>query len=162
VPGVTAKVFRTYHATAEARSFLGSKDVRAAEDLDKLYHAKEANLRAAIFCNHQRTPPKTWEQSLEKKKQKIMEARARDKPNPERVRKLELELDFYQRTKNYNLNTSMKNYIDPRVYKGWSDYVGIDWNRLYSKSLQKKFSWVARSPAKWVQGGQELEASSSA
>ena len=126
VPGVTAKVFRTYHATAEAKSFLGSRDVRNAEELDKLYHAKEANLRAAIFCNHQRTPPKTWEQSLEKKKQKLTEAKARDKPSPERVRKLELELDFYQRTKNYNLNTSMKNYIDPRVYKAWSDYVGID------------------------------------
>ena len=76
VPGLSAKVFRTYHATAKTEEALSSRDVRDADDLDKLYHAKEANLKAAIFCNHQRTPPKTWEQSLEKKKQKLMDAKA--------------------------------------------------------------------------------------
>lgn len=150
VPGLSAKVFRTYHATAEARNYLRSKDLREADDLDKLYVAKEANLRSAIFCNHQRTPPKTWEQSLERKEQKLAEVRMKEKPRPERVKKLEMELDFYRRTKNYNLNTSLKNYIDPRIYKAWGDYVGVDWSRVYSKSLQRKFSWVSQSRAKWV------------
>jgi DNA topoisomerase-1 len=149
VLGATAKVFRTYHATAKAEEALRSKDMRGTDDLDKLYHAKEANLQAAIFCNHQRTPPKTWEQSLEKRKTKLEEAKARPNPDENRVRKLETELDFYKRTKNYNLNTSMKNYIDPRVYKAWCDYVGVAWAKIYSKSLQRKFSWVGRSSRKW-------------
>ncbi len=153
VHGATAKVFRTFHATARAKEVLGSKDLRDAEDLDKLYHAKEANLQAAIFCNHQRTPPKTWKESLGKKKQKLEEAQA--KGDPKRIAKLSREVEFYERTKNYNLNTSMKNYIDPRVYKSWCDYVGLDWARVYSKSLQKKFSWVVQSSPKWEdeQGG---------
>ncbi len=150
VPGVTAKVFRTHHATAKTEEVLRSEDITGADDLDKLYVAKEANLQAAIFCNHQRTPPKTWEQSLQKKELKLAEARARSKPDAERIRKLTAELEFYKRTKNYNLNTSLKNYIDPRVYKAWSDYVGLDWARIYSKSLQRKFSWVAQSHRKWV------------
>ena len=162
VPGVTAKVFRTYHATAEARHYLGSKDLRGEGDNVKLFHAKEANLRAAVFCNHQRTPPKTWEQSMHKKEEKLKEAKAKEKPNPDRVRKLELELDFYRRTKNYNLNTSMKNYIDPRVYKAWSDHVEIDWSKIYSKSLQKKFSWVTQSRMRWEPEGQGLETGASA
>ena len=143
VPGVSAKVFRTYHATAETKKALDSKDVRGAEELDKVYHAKEANLKAAVFCNHQRTPPKTWEQSLEKKKAKLEEARANKGPEDKRAKKLEREVNFYVRTKNYNLNTSMKNYIDPRVFKSWCDSVGLEWAKIYSKSLQKKFSWVA-------------------
>jgi DNA topoisomerase I len=147
VPGATAKVFRTYHATARAKEVLVSKDVRAADDLDKLYHAKEANLQAAIFCNHQRTPPKTWEESLMKKRQKLEDAKAKE--DTKRFGKLQREFDFYVRTKNYNLNTSMKNYIDPRIYKSWCDYVGLDWAKVYSKSLQKKFSWATQSAQKW-------------
>jgi DNA topoisomerase-1 len=147
VPGLTAKVFRTYHATATAKEHLGSRDLRQAEDLEKLYHAKEANLQAAIFCNHQRTPPKTWEESLKKKKQKLEEAAARK--DERRKAKLKRELDFFVRTKNYNLNTSMKNYIDPRVVKSWCEYVALDWAKIYSKSLQKKFSWAAQSTPKW-------------
>jgi DNA topoisomerase I len=148
VPGATAKVFRTYHATARAKEVLSSRDMRDAGDLDKLYHAKEANLQAAIFCNHQRTPPKTWEDSLMKKKQKLQEAEAKN--DEKRVPKLRRELEFYQRTKNYNLNTSLKNYIDPRVFKSWCDYVGLDWAKMYSKSLQRKFSWVSQSSSRWA------------
>jgi DNA topoisomerase-1 len=147
VKGATAKVFRTYHATAAAKEVLSSKDMRTADDLDKLYHAKEANLQAAIFCNHQRTPPKTWEETLKKKAEKLQAAEAKGDPN--RVAKLKREVEFFVRTKNYNLNTSMKNYIDPRVYKAWCDYVGLDWAKVYSKSLQRKFSWVQGSSPKW-------------
>ncbi len=139
-PGVTAKVFRTYHATATTAEALRSKDVSGADEVDKVYHAKEANLKAAVFCNHQRTPPKTWEQTLEKKKAKLQEAEA--KSDQKRVRKLRVELDFFTRTKNYNLNTSLKNYIDPRVYKSWCDLVGLDWAKIYSKSMLRKFSWA--------------------
>jgi DNA topoisomerase-1 len=147
VKGATAKVFRTYHATARAREILGSKDLRGADDLDKLYHAKEANLQAAIFCNHQRTPPKTWDETLRKKREKLEAAKA--KGNPNRVAKLRREVEFFVRTKNYNLNTSMKNYIDPRLYKSWCDYVGLDWAKVYSKSLQRKFSWAQKTSPKW-------------
>jgi len=148
VKGVSAKVFRTYHATAKTEEALRSRDVTSADDLVKLYHAKEANLKAAVFCNHQRTPPKTWEQSLEKKRQKLIEAKAAGS-DEKRVRKLEMELDFFVRTKNYNLNTSLKNYIDPRIYKSWCDSVGFEWAKIYSRSMQKKFSWVAENSRKW-------------
>ena len=147
VSGATAKVFRTYHATATARDTLSSKDVSRADDLDKLYHAKEANLQAAIFCNHQRTPPKTWEESLRRKRENLEGAKT--KGDRKRFAKLQRELDFYVRTKNYNLNTSMKNYIDPRLFKSWCDYVGLEWAKVYSKSLQRKFSWALQSSPKW-------------
>jgi DNA topoisomerase-1 len=150
VKGASAKVFRTYHATARAKEVLGSKDLRDSDDLDKLYHAKEANLQAAIFCNHQRTPPKTWEDTLRKKREKLQAAEA--KGDQKRTARLKREVEFFVRTKNYNLNTSMKNYIDPRLFKAWCDHVGLDWAKVYSKSLQRKFSWALHSSEKWEAG----------
>src|SRR5256885_3595114 len=38
----------------------------------------------------------------------------------ERVEKLKLDIDLQRRTKDYNLNTSLRGYIDPRVYRKWA------------------------------------------
>ena len=152
VEGLSAKVFRTYHATRTVEEALKSRDVRSAPDLEKLYFAKDANLAAAIYCNHKRTPPKTWDESLKKKEQKLEDYKAKGKE--EMAQKMQKDIDLTKRTKDYNLNTSMKNYIDPRIYKAWCDYVGLDWEKLYSKSLQKKFSWVAQSRKTWPQDKQ--------
>ena len=147
IPGVSAKVFRTYHATRTVEEALKSKDMRTASTLEKLYFAKDANLAAAVFCNHKRTPPKTWEETLKKKEQKLADYKANGKQ--EMAEKTQKDIDLTKRTKEYNLNTSMKNYIDPRVFKAWCDYVELDWDKLYSKSLQRKFSWVSQSRKVW-------------
>jgi len=147
VDGLSAKVFRTYHATRTVQEALKSKDMRGASDLDKLYFAKEANLAAARYCNHKRTPPKTWDESLKKKEQKLADYQAKGKE--QMAEKTRRDIEMAKETKEYNLNTSMKNYIDPRTYKAWCDYVDLDWNKLYSKSLQRKFSWVAGSRTTW-------------
>lgn len=67
----------------------------------------------------------------------------------ERVERATLQLELAKQTRDYNLGTSLKNYIDPRVYKAWGDYVAFDWKRLYTKALQRKFAWVEREHPKW-------------
>lgn len=61
-----------------------------------------------------------------------------------RLERASLQLDLAKRTRDYNVGTSLKNYIDPRVYKAWGTRVQFDWKRLYTKALQKKFAWVER------------------
>lgn len=147
VDGLSAKVFRTYHATRIAENQLRSKDVKSADDLEKVYHAKMANLEAAVFCNHKRTPPKNWEESLKKKEQKLAEYR--EKGKDERVRRMRMNIELAVKTRDYNLNTSLKNYIDPRIFKSWADYVGLDWKKIYTSSLMRKFGWAAKSRKAW-------------
>jgi DNA topoisomerase-1 len=106
-----------------------------------------ANLEAAVFCNHKRTPPKNWEESLKKKQDKLKEYEASGKK--ERARKMKIAIDLAVKTRDYNLNTSLKNYIDPRIYKSWCEYVGLDWEKLYTKSLQRKFEWVEGTHKEW-------------
>jgi DNA topoisomerase-1 len=63
----------------------------------------------------------------------------------ERIRKLKLDVDLQKRTRDYNLNTSLRNYIDPRVYKSWSNKAEFDWKGIYAKTLQRKFLWASRA-----------------
>ncbi len=251
MPGLSAKVFRTYHATTTVDGYLDEfgKLKKDATDAQKEYVAKMANLQAAVKCNHKRTPPKTWAESLEKRAQGVEKLRAakpdlakldaavaarqaalekaiadqkayesagpgalpkkqealaalQAKPLPtdekklkehnkklkqaekavrdaekntkqkskrvqervkqahkaliaaqdarkraessynERLQRAELQLQLVRDTKDYALNTSLKNYIDPRVYKDWGERVGYDWKKLYTGSLQRKFTWA--------------------
>jgi DNA topoisomerase-1 len=215
VPGITAKVFRTYHATRTIDDYLKKNKVDEDDDEEyKKYVATLANLQAAIVCNHKRTLPKTWEKSLNKKietleklkKQKVetktkMEKKLEEKMEKfeerikqaeekmekfkqagkeknvkdieekikklkkqmketkekmendlkkkmekleERIVAMKLKIDLAKQTRDYNLNTSLKSYIDPRVYYRWFKKVGFDWKKYYSKTLQRKFSWIEK------------------
>jgi DNA topoisomerase-1 len=243
--GLSAKVFRTLYATEAAGGKLAVETVKPDDpDYVKRQVALRANLEAAIVCNHKRTIPKTWAQSLQKKKdrlrqlmdkasadekvarQKLLDeerkyrerlraaeerlagaerkqegakaqleeterqgkdlkrlrkrlqsARETAKAGRERVRKLKndyltssqrlrkqlgerkqrnrdaaermrLQVEAQEITRDYNLGTSLKNYIDPRIYLDWGRRVGYDWKNYYPATLQRKFSWIEH-------GGQE-------
>ncbi len=154
--GLTAKVFRTHHATDTVQTYLARHNGFKPDDppFVKLYHARVANLEAAIRCNHKRTPPKTWQNSLDKKQQRLAELKTRQSKTDkqklrleERREKLELDVKLQRRTRDYNLNTSLRNYIDPRVYKSWANKAEFDWTSIYPKTLQRKFLWATKSKA---------------
>jgi len=60
------------------------------------------------------------------------------------VEKLKLQIKEQEATRDYNLATSLKSYIDPRVYKKWFEKFGFDWKNYYPKILQQKFSWIEK------------------
>jgi DNA topoisomerase-1 len=241
--GLSAKVFRTLYATDAVGGKLAKETVKPEDhDYVKRQAALRANLEAAIVCNHKRTIPKTWQQSLDKKKdrlrqlefkaladekalraklaeeehkyrEKLAEAekklgeadtreaeqraklaeaekagvelkapkrrldtvRKASKVARERVRKLKngyvtaslnlkkqieekkkrdkemvermrMQVEAQEITRDYNLGTSLKNYVDPRIYLDWGRRVGYDWRSYYPTTLQKKFSWIEENP----------------
>jgi len=197
VKGLTAKVFRTYLATNVVKNYLKEHDkIKGKTANEKLYHAKLANLEAAIMCNHKRTIPKTFEQSLDKKrdtlkkiekdspwtktedtlkkaKNKDTKTDAQTKTKEKRIKtlngqikkqklkhkerqeKLKLQINLSEKTRDYNLGTSLRNYIDPRMFKAWTDEVGAEWEKLYTSALQKKFLWVKTEKLDWKQVSQQ-------
>ena len=166
VPNLTAKVFRTYIATAIVKKHLSEPILKVNKnesEFKKVYVAKIANLQAAITCNHKKgidpknpASKKAWEkfeQSLENKKEKIKQLRMELKEKKwktelqklrkeQRVEKLEFQLRLQKETRDYNLGTSLRNYIDPRVFKSWCEYVDLDWTKIYTSTLQRKFKWI--------------------
>jgi len=197
VKGLSAKVFRTYLASSVVSKNLRDHDnIKSESDMKKLFHAKSANLDAAIMCNHKRTIPKNFEASLQKKKDTLKNVekakpwkksedllkkaeskitktekqkeqqkerikkiknmiRKRKVKHAERIEKLELQINLTEKTRDYNLGTSLRNYIDPRIFKTWTDEVGAEWEKLYTSALQKKFLWVKNTTAKWSQVSKE-------
>ena len=189
--GLSAKVFRTYLASRVVSKYLREhNDMKSKSGIEKLYHAKLANLDAAIMCNHKRTIPKTFDDALQKKKDTLMNAekaspwtnqedslkkaenktlktekqkeakkkqikkiklqiRKQKDKQKERVEKLKLQIDLTQKTRDYNLGTSLRNYIDPRIFKSWTDEMSAEWEKLYTTALQKKFLWVKDVNSKW-------------
>lgn len=191
VKGVTAKVFRTYLATKVVAEYLSKNDnLKDASPSKKIHHAKMANLQAAIRCNHKRTIPKTFRQSLQKKKENLKKVKAQSpwakaaetldkikateprtekqkkarlarmsrtrktikqkkKRHTERVERLSLQITLAEKTRDYNLGTSLRNYIDPRIFKAWTDEIDAPWEKLYTATLQKKFLWVKNEKPSW-------------
>lgn len=157
--GLTAKVFRTYHATKIVKERLAASSVdRSSPEHEKIQAFKTANLEAAVALNHKKTPPKSWKKAFQNKtdrlrqlreqsrerRQKAKGKRARDaiRRLSERIRKLQGQTELMKDTRYYNLNTSLKNYIDPRVPYRWCQRVGLDWHRIYPKSFHRKFAWA--------------------
>jgi len=145
-PGVSAKVFRTYHASKVVSDFLNSSNVfKPDPEYKKKYVATMANLEAAIVCNHKRKPRKNWKEALEKKIERLKKLKAKGTPSAKkRAKILQYKIKAFRETRDYNLGTSLKSYIDPRIYYRWGRKVDFDWKLYYPKALQKKFSWVER------------------
>jgi DNA topoisomerase-1 len=170
VPGLTAKVFRTYIATKTLKESLINPPIAADRNsslLEKIYVAKIANLKAAITCNHKKgidlknpASKKTFErfeESVRRKRETIEKLKSeiaakkwkteiQKRRLEDRLKKVEMQLKLQIETRDYNLGTSLRNYIDPRVMKDWLNYVNLDWDTIYTATLRRKFKWAEDSP----------------
>lgn len=148
MPDLTAKVFRTYYASEIVKNSLEKATVSASEPIFVKKHvATMANLEAAIMLNHKRKPPKNWEESLSKKITRLNALRDSPKKTnsqTERLKSLDFKIKEIKDTRDYNLRTSLKSYIDPRIYYSWGNTIDFDWKLYYPKTLQTKFSWVEK------------------
>jgi DNA topoisomerase-1 len=90
----------------------------------------------------------THSQRVKKREQRLSKTKERDR---QAIEKLGLQIEAQEETKDYNLGTSLKSYVDPRIYYDWSKKVDYDWKKYYSKTLQKKFSWVEPDQASSVE-----------
>jgi DNA topoisomerase-1 len=166
VPGLTAKVFRTYITTTTVREALANSSAKVnkqSSEPQKIYIAKMANLKAAITCNHKKgidpnNPAskkalERFEISIKSKEDRIRKLKddiATKKWKTDlqknrleaRLEKVQVQLKLQKETRDYNLGTSLRNYIDPRVMRAWLEYVQLDWKKIYTATLQRKFMWV--------------------
>ncbi len=159
VPKLTAKVFRTWKCTKTLKEELDKSGVTKTDpDYKKNYAAKMANLKVAEVANHKRKIPPTFEKRVEDKEAKLKEMQAQLKAKMKEGKKIEsveirierakLDLELTKLTKEYNLGTSLKSYIDPTAYVKWGKKVKFDVEKFYPKTLRSKFSWALEQQKK--------------
>jgi DNA topoisomerase-1 len=151
--GLTAKVFRTWRCTKTVKEELAKSPVTKEDPVYlKKYEAKKANLKVAEVANHKRKVPIKFEERLAKKEAKLKELEAqleqkkaegkKTEALTKRIEKSKLDIELTKLTKEYNLGTSLKSYIDPTAYVNWARKVDFDLEKFYPKTLRNKFSWA--------------------
>lgn len=73
MPGLTAKVFRTFNAsiTLQKQLKLLTKEELSGNVAELVLAYNRANRQVALLCNHQRAVPKTHEKTMENIQQKV-------------------------------------------------------------------------------------------
>ena len=99
MPGLTAKVFRTHHATHKVEETLENSGVQAdSPEYEKWLAVNLANIQAAIFCNHTKKAGVNWPavkerfaQRRSKAEQRVRECQAQLKTAKEALTALRRE-----------------------------------------------------------------------
>jgi DNA topoisomerase I len=159
MPKLTAKVFRTWRCTKTVKEELDKSGVTKNDPgYKKNYAAKMANFKVAEVANHKRKVPPTFDKRVADKEQKIKNFQAQLKAKKiagkktesleTRIEKAKLDLELTKLTREYNLGTSLKSYIDPTAYVKWAKKVKFDIEKFYPKTLRNKFNWALQGKAK--------------
>ncbi len=158
MPGLPAKVFRTWRCTKTLKEELDKSGIiKEDPDYVKNYAAKKANLKVAEVANHKRKVPPTFDERVAKKETRLREMEAqleqkkkegkKTESSTNRIEKAKLDLELTKLTKEYNLGTSLKSYIDPMAYLKWAKKVDFNLEKFYPATLRKKFSWALQKNA---------------
>ena len=167
VPGISAKTFRTYLAgkTFERAQKTYEKLFPQKKEYVHKYRFKLINKEVAVKLNHKKKLPKNFEERLRKKEERIKKyeeklkelhlkmkeaktekkrerLRERIRKTTEKLEKYKFDYEVTKETAEWNLNTSLNSYIDPRRVVAYAKKHNIDISLLYSKSLREKFSWA--------------------
>ena len=164
IPGLSAKVFRTYVAGTvwdeHAKRNLNLIGEKTSDPLKK-YLFKMTNLEVAKKLNHKRALPKNYSEKLKKKAEKCKEEKekllalgketiqrtdvrleAKFQKLQTKVEKLCTDYELMKDTGEWNLGTSLTSYIDPNKVLIFVEKADLDIDDVYSKSLKEKYSWA--------------------
>ncbi|MHA1127105.1 MAG: hypothetical protein ACTSSB_14655 [Candidatus Heimdallarchaeota archaeon] len=136
--------------TKEAYQTIREQPVDSLTDKEKTTHKKaveKAKKSVETKKKKVETAKKRIESAknqLERGKNSLGTAKERVFKANEAYKKILSQERISKKTKTWNLGTSLKSYIDPRIYYEWGKEVEYDWTNYYSSTLQKKFSWVER------------------
>ena len=139
-PDFTAKVFRTRLASEimyNALKELPSIPAKSPKTVIKKEFNK-ANIKVAEVLNHVRTAGQN--KSMETLKNSLKEAEK--KGDKKTINKLTEQIEEKQVLMSVAINTSLVNYIDPRIVASWAKSQNVSINSVYNSTLQSKFKWA--------------------
>ncbi len=125
---------------------------RTRERLDKaeagLVKARERHQKSRISLEKQQKALSEWKEKSTKRlstaERAVETAKDRLKKAELAKKKIEVDFAFAKDSCTWNLGTSLKSYIHPKVVYKWCNRVEYDWRKVYTKTLQRKFEgWIA-------------------
>jgi hypothetical protein len=125
-----------------------SKRAIAQARLDKVNAQEASNKKAQLEkaqANLARVTER-YEKRLARARAMIETARARVKRTQDGIGKIEAQMALANHKRTWNLGTSLKSYIAPRVLVRWGEQVEYNvLEKYYPKTLRRKFAWAKGS-----------------
>ena len=124
---------------------------RMRDRLDKseagLVSARERHQRSKDSLDKQQKALTEWKEKSTKRlataERAVATAMERVKKADLAKRKIEVDFAMAKDSRTWNLGTSLKSYIHPKVVYKWCTRVDYDWRKVYAKTLQRKFEgWI--------------------
>jgi len=161
MPGLSAKVFRTYNASITlcselqktAQSVTAEQRARQGDVTALCNYYTFANKTVAILCNHQKAASANHaeqmaklDEQIEKVKAELKAAKKEKLAKAENIQKRLDKLEASRRTKDetkcVSLGTSKINYNDPRITIAWCKAHEVPIQKQFPKTLLAKFAWA--------------------
>ena len=124
---------------------------RTRDRLDKaeagLLGARERHQRSKTSLEKQQEVFNEWKEKSAKRlataNRSVETAKERVKNAELAKRKIEIDFSLAKASRTWNLGTSLKSYIHPKVVYKWCKRVDYDWRKVYTTTLQRKFEgWI--------------------
>jgi len=148
----SAKVFRTRLASDMMFRGLNDYNLGDVNDEEKLSFFTKVNKSVALKLNHKKGITDAQKNSLKKEQDEVDELKKKMRKEKDKkikdklkdkLKQKELKLENKKEKLGLALDTSKKNYIDPRIIKAWCENVDLPITKIYNtKTFQKYFAWV--------------------
>lgn len=150
----SAKVFRT--RLASKIMFTALKNVKIPKGTTKA-HTKvlfnKANIKVAEILNHTRNVSKKTQDSVNALRKQLKDVKKELKEYKEAKRNIPKKLKDKEKSLKSRIeaktdvmtvaiNTSLANYIDPRMIVAWCKLRKVDISNIYTTALMRKFKWA--------------------
>ena len=138
----TAKVFRTRLASEIMYNALHHLIIPATLKSKTAIKSEfnKANIKVAEALNHTRTPNQKTKESILKMKSKLEEA-----TDEKTINRLSKSISAKENVLSVAINTSLTNYIDPRLVVSWAKKQNVDPGAIYTGLLFQKFERIINS-----------------
>lgn len=157
VPGVTAKVFRTWKASSILQDKLDETKIDINDsDKNKLIAFQKANIQTALALNHKKLNQDNEQailelkQKIEKEKMTLANPSSTEKQKQNSSQKIEeYNVKLIEKNENISVITSKVNYIDPRIVISWAKRVEFPIEKIYNGTQLLKFRWSVETKSTW-------------
>ena len=160
---LTSKVWRTYNASYLFQKEIDKITLPKIENIDPnekinylIAMVNQAYISVALLCNHVKNKKNTSDNVINninikikeftKKKKKLKEKKGtadKLKKLQAKLKELKLKKDIKLKMKNISVETSKKNYIDPRIIFTFIKKFEIEPEKLLDDAFIKRFKWAS-------------------
>uniref|UniRef100_A0A915EEK4 DNA topoisomerase n=1 Tax=Ditylenchus dipsaci TaxID=166011 RepID=A0A915EEK4_9BILA len=132
MPGLTAKVFRTYNAS-----------ITLQEQLDKLTQSKDTITRSCFPITVPIVNPwKIWKTRSKTRRRSSKMPKLNSRRLVETLKRMKTQRTDKDENKQIALGTSKLNYLDPRISVAWCKKNDVNIEKIFNKTQREKFRWA--------------------